>query len=770
MAFLFCDSFDHFVADPTSLDPLVQKWGMYAYDSTNASVSEMARTISTIVSNVDARTLDLWDTSTSANVEAPEGWETNDFDDHDWGGSTWSTRQTYIVKGSASIWSSPSPASNRQHILVRQWFFLPAVDIGSASVSVRCDSNFLGLWLNGLPVSIVDPVGVQQVSATVPLDDLIPGSWNLIAVSAQSTSGSFAGLSFRLLLSAPARPTYTADHPSTFVFEAGGRYRGGYLQMRASGKDNKDAGLAIGNVGTQYGRFYYLGRQLPGLREQLFVGFALRWNPPETTDFEGSPFDYHFLTLGWHGRHQVGFRVDTELHIVVDTLPSLASRDTLDLGRTIDPVVKTNEWQYFEFGVGTGGHVVIRLEEKVIFDQNGLSVTTQTGAGTKGYDAVYLGHLAGKEGPRTASAPDWMYEYDDVYLVDSKLPAPTGFLGAVQVAALRPRGPGSKTEWGANEDFPNWSLVNDHPTPDYEGTQVTTRTVGATDLYHLQHVPGGGGLVAAQYCITSKREKDAQVVLMPIVSYDGAEAVATPIWPSADFSLRTSPAGVNPLTGSFWQPGAFNDAQAEHGFRIWPIPIEGSAWTPGPTDGGTGGGTGGSGTPPASEPIDTTPTVVASSSQVKQYRVTPSAGEGYPPNWDASVEAVDDSAWQICQVAEVGAGQVLPESALPIWTTTHPEADDEEVLFRHHFILRNQPILSASVEFTGDDFVADLSINGLALPDGVGPLDFDNATRSLDLPVDWLGQGQENVLCVRGINAAPPGAFAAWRIDITYQA
>jgi hypothetical protein len=159
----------------------------------------------TIVSDTDAKVLNLW--TGSANATPPANWRDLTFDD-----SAWATA-TVVVEGSLAdppsgadpIWSTATPQSATQQTLVRRTFELSAGVVTSATFQVVADAGY-HVWVNGVFIGEETDLPESGPLATYTLSPTIlkPGETNCIAVWGKNgwpgTGTDYAWVGFKLVI------------------------------------------------------------------------------------------------------------------------------------------------------------------------------------------------------------------------------------------------------------------------------------------------------------------------------------------------------------------------------------------------------------------------------------------------------------------------------------------------------------------------------------------------------------------------------------------
>lgn len=115
---------------------------------------------------------------------------------------------------------------------------------------------------------------------------------------------------------------------------------------------------------------------------------------------------------------------------------------------------------------------------------------------------------------------------DDFYVCDGAGPAPWNApLGDVQIDVIRPNGAGADTQWAAVGAASNWDATNDL-TPDGDTTRVQAASAGLSDLYQLEDLATGNGILGAQLLVSARRSEEGFAQLTPLLRHAG---VTTPL-------------------------------------------------------------------------------------------------------------------------------------------------------------------------------------------------------------------------------------------------
>lgn len=131
--------------------------------------------------------------------DPPGGWYAVEYDDTDWPAAVAADLGSFpAVPGTEPIWSTNLPALDRENLLVRRRFTLPAGKVTSATLTVSVDAHVRGVWLNGnsLGAAAGSPDPGFDFSATVDPALLHPGRTNVLAVYA-GDNGNGTALSNR---------------------------------------------------------------------------------------------------------------------------------------------------------------------------------------------------------------------------------------------------------------------------------------------------------------------------------------------------------------------------------------------------------------------------------------------------------------------------------------------------------------------------------------------------------------------------------------------
>jgi hypothetical protein len=136
---------------------------------------------------------------------------------------------------------------------------------------------------------------------------------------------------------------------------------------------------------------------------------------------------------------------------------------------------------------------------------------------------------------------------DDVYVTDGE------FLGDVRIGVLYPNAAGDSAGWTPTPAGNNWQQVKEHPADD-DATYVSTPTVSAKDLYHLDDIdPAFTGVIKGVQALWCVKKSD-----------EGVGAVKG-VWKSGATEIVQA-AGHNYLAPDGFHPSATNylyDIQTE---------------------------------------------------------------------------------------------------------------------------------------------------------------------------------------------------------------
>lgn len=247
------------------------------------------------------------------------------------------------------------------------------------------------------------------------------------------------------------------------------------------------------------------------------------------------------------------------LYFGISTLQDGAIRTNMGNRASAVNVLRENQWHYVEMAVsvrvtdqdvGAPGYSTrtvdackVWVDGALVLDEVDLGTTiTQTnGWSAHGWNLAWLGD----SGNTTNN--------DDFYLLDGAGPAPWNApLGDVQIDVIRPNGATATTQWTPSGAATNFGCVRDQ-TPDGDATKVIAATGSLSDLYEMENINTGDGIIGAQLLVNARRTEEGFATLAPLVQHAGVvtQLPVRPISPSYFYKnrdiLMTMPNG-DPLT------------------------------------------------------------------------------------------------------------------------------------------------------------------------------------------------------------------------------
>ena len=238
----------------------------------------------------------------------------------------------------------------------------------------------------------------------------------------------------------------------------------------------------------------------------------------------------------------------TYINIMLTPTGQLRVRRGTTVLATSAGVLPIGTWMWLEIAVKMDAaglvHIRVNGEDFLVFEGN----TYVTGA--KSVCAVGLWR------PRTV-----LVRVDDAILHDDLGEAPTGFIGDVRIALLKPNADGDSSDSTPSAGT-RWEAVND-ATQDGDATYVQASTPGAKDLYQFENftVPPES-IVAVAVTLTAKATGTANRQVRVKAKASGVEAdspslTLTPgTYRDVQFALAN-----NPATGQPWTAAELDAAQ-----------------------------------------------------------------------------------------------------------------------------------------------------------------------------------------------------------------
>jgi hypothetical protein len=192
------------------------------------------------------------------------------------------------------------------------------------------------------------------------------------------------------------------------------------------------------------------------------------------------------------------------------------------VARTAGDVIKTNQWFYIEWDVTvrvvlSSGNPTYYLDNVTVY-VDGEAVLTGTNLGPT---VAFIVPPSTYGWTRVSFSGNGVALCDDIYISDGSGGAPWNApLGDVQIDVIRPNGNGSATDWTVSGPANNWDAVNDM-TPDDNTSLVTAAVAGLSDLYALEDVATGNGIIGAQLLISARRNEEGFATLTPLLRHGG---------------------------------------------------------------------------------------------------------------------------------------------------------------------------------------------------------------------------------------------------------
>ena len=238
-----------------------------------------------------------------------------------------------------------------------------------------------------------------------------------------------------------------------------------------------------------------------------------------------------------------GTDVQMSVYLNTDLTLSVRRGGSTTLATTVQ-TLSLNTWYWLEFGVtisDTVGTYELRLNEVSVLSATSQDTKVTTNATVNG---VRMGE---------------QLLIDDLCLIDTNSPAPTGFPGDTAVDYLTPSGAGNSTQWDVTGAASNYLAV-DETAQNGDTDFVSTSTVGEIDLYALNNLSVTPAAIRGVMPVAIVRKDDAgsasacAVVRSGGTNYDqDTNGLGTTYAP-----LDTDVLGVDPATGVAWTAAGVN--------------------------------------------------------------------------------------------------------------------------------------------------------------------------------------------------------------------
>lgn len=219
------------------------------------------------------------------------------------------------------------------------------------------------------------------------------------------------------------------------------------------------------------------------------------------------------------------------------------NNDTL-VAQSPNGIISLNTFQYLEvsvtFSTTATGAVSAQLNGQSIFSVTGI-VTSQTADNYANTVSVANG------GGSVVN-----YLFDDLYMCNGAGTVNNSFLGDVAVECLFPNGAGQFTQFTPHGQPQNWQCVSQNP-PNGDSDYVSSSTVGNTDFYTIQSIPGTPSAVVAVQIVASARKDDSFTRVLGIGFGNGTTSVFNSGSSlGSNYIMYTQPYDTNPITGLSW--------------------------------------------------------------------------------------------------------------------------------------------------------------------------------------------------------------------------
>jgi hypothetical protein len=263
--------------------------------------------------------------------------------------------------------------------------------------------------------------------------------------------------------------------------------------------------------------------------------------------------------------------INTE-YFTVDVLGDGSVRATLFGGSTVSSVadvVKLNQWYFAELEcdvtVNTYAgptykrqftNVKVYLDGDLVIDEADMGETvaeTDTPT-TYGWNFLTRGSQGGCN-----------HKGDDFYLLDGSGGAPFNtVLGDIEIDVVRPNGAGATTQWTSLSAGANYLEVDD-TTPDDDTSYNSAATTTLLDLFELENINTGNGIIGFQVLISAKRSNEGFASLTPVLRQTGVNYDAVTRTLSSSYFYRNRDLYVLMPDGTAITDARFNALQA--GYR-----------------------------------------------------------------------------------------------------------------------------------------------------------------------------------------------------------
>jgi hypothetical protein len=208
-------------------------------------------------------------------------------------------------------------------------------------------------------------------------------------------------------------------------------------------------------------------------------------------------------------------------------------------GATSATAMPSGSWHYFEL-VGT----INSTTGSLIMYQDGVQVASVTGnTGVQTADTLNLGAT------NYYVPPGW---FDDIYVTNTAVR-----VGERRIQTLAVNADNSVT-WASNASS-NYSQINSVPVQASPSTNVNTQTIGATDLYNVNHLTGVPTAISAvQLHIVGSKQDVGTRIVAPVIKSGSTEVVGANAALTNSYQHYVSVYNVDPNTGSAWTANSVN--------------------------------------------------------------------------------------------------------------------------------------------------------------------------------------------------------------------
>jgi len=314
------------------------------------------------------------------------------------------------------------------------------------------------------------------------------------------------------------------------------------------------AGRAMAFAGNIDGDINFISFPVGSAVTEVFVGFAVK---PESIVRTSEPILRFRDTVG--GINNVVMEIFDLNHI------QFYRNVTLLPGVSASNVLRPNRWSYVEVRVvfsNTVGVIECRI--------NGVEVINVTGLDTLEGTSTDIDTVRMYGGESTsASNPDNMWLFDDVYIVETNGSDAVSYLGPVKVEAIYPTAEGSIINFTPSTGSDNSALVDEDPRNDDTDYNSSADTPSNKDLLGAGNLSViTGGIIGVSVSNDCKLDAAGSIGIQSIVFENAVQGTGDieEVSSTSDYITVTHIFENNPDTGVAWSVAQVN--AVEIGYEI----------------------------------------------------------------------------------------------------------------------------------------------------------------------------------------------------------